>query len=157
LILGASGANIASGAKLIAGWVACAILFLTVGRRSAPEQEKAAGWSFRGLAVLLVGLAAGGLGLTGWQAMAQIPPAPASVSGLWIGVGLLGLGMASDAFGAGTALLLAMAGFETAYGLMETSLAVHALLAMIQIGIALVVSYMTLVAGAGSGDKARAE
>jgi hypothetical protein len=157
LILESSGASIAAGAKLIAGWIACAILLMTVGRQPGARLEPGSGWSFRGLAVLLVALAAGGLGLNGWATMAQIPHAPASVSGLWMGVGLLGLGMAGDAFGAGVALLLAMAGFEAAYGLMETSLAVLALLAMIQVGVALVVSYMTQVAEAGSGDEAKAE
>jgi hypothetical protein len=63
---------------------------------------------------------------------------------MWMGIGLLGLGLATDAFGAGAALLLAMVGFETAYGLMETSLAILALLAAIQIGVALVISYMTM-------------
>jgi hypothetical protein len=146
LLLWMGGAAIAAMTRLIAGWIACGILLVTVRTDEGMPSGQREGLAFRVLAVLLVAVAAGGLGLSAWGAMAQIPPAPGVLSGVWLGIGLLGLGLADEAFGAGASLLLAMAGFETAYGLMETSLAVLALLAGIQVGISLVISYMLDVA-----------
>ena len=148
-----AGAPVAAATRLIAGWIGCGVLGLTVKQeaRWAPAQEQG-GAGFRILAVLLVGAAAGGLGAAGWDSIAQIAWPQGALSGVWLGIGMLGLGLASDAFDAGTSLLVCMAGFEAAYTVMETSLALLALLAALQIGMALVVAYMLDAAERARGE-----
>jgi hypothetical protein len=148
-----AGAPVAAATRLIAGWIACGVLGLTLRQEERWEPAGARGGEgFRILSVLLVGAAAGGLGATAWESIAQISWPQAALSGVWLGVGLLGLGLASDAFDAGTSLLVCMAGFEAVYSVMETSLAILALLAALQIGMALVVAYMLDAAERARGE-----
>ncbi|MFA9489706.1 MAG: hypothetical protein ACERK1_00570, partial [Anaerolineales bacterium] len=59
--------------------------------------------------------------------------------------GILILGLFDSAFRVGIGLLVMLAGFDIIYSSVEPSLAIVALLALVHLGIALVVSYLLLL------------
>jgi hypothetical protein len=59
--------------------------------------------------------------------------------------GILILGLFDSAFRVGIGLLVLLAGFDILYSSVEPSLAIVALLALVHIGIAWVVSYLLLI------------
>ncbi len=150
----------ASG-KLIAGLMACAIMVLSMssGQLSLPllQTEARTARPFTFFAVILVVVASWGLSRTAWLAFMGLDPA-ASLGAHWLlFLGLLHLGLSEDPFRIGIGLLTIVSGFEVAYSTLESSLAIHALLAAVHIGIAIVVSYLVLLADTGSrseGDAA---
>jgi hypothetical protein len=82
----------------------------------------------------------------------QVAPALNIASYLLMALGLLNLGLSEEPMRAGTGLLTLMTGFELFYAVVEPSLAVVALLAAAQFGVALAISYLTVLQFSGSSD-----
>ena len=105
---------------------------------------------FRVLAVVMFVVAA-------WYAANQprfaLPGLPLGVniaSYLLVALGLLDLGLTEEPMNAGMGLLTVLVGFEMLYAVFEQSLAVAALLAAVEFGVALAVSYWALLSYAAS-------
>jgi len=78
-----------------------------------------------------------------------------SASYLLMALGLLNLGLTEEPLSAGMGLLTFLLGFETFYAAVEPSLAVVALIAAVELGVALAVSYLAaLQHGSGQGEAA---
>lgn len=134
--------------KLVAGWMAGAVLGLT--RLNLAEQPDEDGKrlpttpAFLILAsalVLLVVLGAGPA-LSSWARQISVD----QVSGglLLVGMGLLQVGLSSNSFRGIIGLLTLLSGFEILYAAVEASLLVAALLGILNLGIALAGSYLML-------------
>lgn len=153
---------VVAAAKLIVGLLVVSILTLTASQmnfgRTAAEAEAEArtplrqievptGFPFRVLVTIMVGAAA--LYLASQPALAlpglQRTPALNTASYLLMALGLLNLGLTEDPMRAGMGLLTLMMGFEVFYAAVEPSLAIVALLAAVEFGIALAVSYLTVL------------
>ena len=139
-------------AKLITGWMVVAALGMTRLGLSSAESEKEesflpGGQWFRVILMFVVALVSVGAtpriesaipGL-GWQVVAG--------SLLLIGAGIVHLGMTSDTLNAIFGLLTLLTGFEIVYAGIESSILVTGLLAVTNLGLGIVGSYL-LVAGA---------
>lgn len=111
----------------------------------APRFEFPTNFPFRLLAAVMFVVAA-------WYTASQprfvLPGLPLGVniaSYLLIALGLLNLGLTEEPLNTGTGLLTVLIGFELLYAAFEQSLAVAALLAAVQFGVALAVSYLALL------------
>lgn len=131
--------------KLVTGWIAASVLGLT--RVNLPQTPPATGSvpssvAFRllsaGLVVLMVLGAAPRL--TDWSRAFGIYPAWGGL--LLIGIGLLQIALRSGFFRSALGLLTLFAGFEILYAAVEASTLVTGLLAAVNLGIALVGSYL---------------
>ncbi len=136
-----------SAAKLIAGFFACGILASTWLRSPSvnPHSESDLSRRFRSFqlfAVLLVVASAWGLSRTAWIDFAALSPAPRLGAHFLLLLGLLQLGLTEAPRRVGLGLLTALSGFEIIYASLEPSQAIQALLAAVNIGIALVVSVL---------------
>lgn len=134
--------------KLVTGWVACAMLaFTLVGMEAnaALEREPGTNLAFRGLAAALVILVVSAVapGLTAWAA--PISSGQAWGAMLLIAMGLLNLSLSSLVLTTMLGLLTVFQGFEILYAAVETSTLVAGLLAMLNLGIALVGAYLIVL------------
>ncbi len=141
--------------KLITGWMIVAALGITrLGLPAAEDQQGNAflprGQWFRLMLILLVALVTVGVtpriesaipGL-GWQVIAG--------SLLLIGTGLIHLGMTSDTLNAILGLLTTLTGFEILYAAVESSILVTGLLAVTNLGLGIVGSYLLLAGSAAA-------
>jgi hypothetical protein len=132
--------------KLVTGWMAIAALAMTLlalsQKDQAEEQFLPQGISFRLFAS----------GLTALVVLAASPRIEAVTPGLGlpviagsllpIGMGLLLLGSTSDIFRVILGLLSMLTGFETLYAAVEGSVLVAGLLAVVDLGLALVGAYL---------------
>jgi len=134
--------------KLVSGWMVIAALGMTRLGLPQPDEEKAPilleGSAFRlfGAAIaVLIAVSAGpqiesltpGIGL------------PVTIGSLaLIGTGLLHLGLTSDILRVALGLLTVLSGFEILYAAVESSILVAALLAVVNLGLALVGSYLLI-------------
>jgi hypothetical protein len=132
--------------KLVTGWMAIAALAMTLlalsQKDQAEEQFLPQGISFRLFAS----------GVTALVVLAASPRIEAVTPGLGlpviagsllpIGMGLLLLGSTSDIFRVVLGLLTMLTGFETLYAAVEGSVLVAGLLAVVDLGLALVGAYM---------------
>jgi hypothetical protein len=82
----------------------------------------------------------------------QIAPSINIASYLLMALGLLNLGLSEEPLRAGTGLLTLLTGFELFYAVVEPSLAVVALLAAAEFGVALAVSHLTVLQFSGTGE-----
>jgi hypothetical protein len=155
--------------KLIAGLLVVTIMGLTAWQLNfgRPGTPGAAPWQFRFetptalpfrlMAVIMVVVSA--LYIAG-QPNLVLPgldrlPAINSASYLLMALGLLNLGLTEEPMGAGLGLLMLLLGFETFYAAIEPSLAVVALMAAVELGVALAVSYLAaLQHGSGRNEAA---
>lgn len=129
--------------KLITGWMACAVLAFT--RFEAADRDDTlwpTGLAFRVLAAVLVLLVVSGAApsLSAWAA--SIKPNQAWGALMLMGLGLLSVGLSSQGFTIILGLLTIFAGFEILYAVVEASTLVAGLLAVINLGIALVGAYL---------------
>ncbi len=143
--------------KLVTGWMVCAILGITQAGIKEAEQEESAVWPqgrlFRFVMVALV--AATTVVLIPYvEALIPGISRPVVVGVLFsIGIGIVQLGITSNLLRIVLSLLLVMAGFETLYAMVETSLLLTGLLAIVNLGLALSGAYL-LTAGSGvTGEK----
>jgi hypothetical protein len=134
--------------KVVAGWMSAAILGMT---RSGLADEAAAeeniwpgGRLFRlfasGTVVLIAAVVTPGVDTI--MADAGFPVTNGSL--LLIGMGLLHLGMSARILRVAIGLMTVLSGFEVLYATVERSVLVAALLAVINLGLALVGSYLLI-------------
>jgi hypothetical protein len=130
-----------AAAKLVTGWMACAILGMAqLNAKEGSDRSWLQGRWFHILAAGMVLAATFALSLRveTWLGLSL----PIAWGGLMlIGVGLLHLGITSDSFQVITGLLTVMAGFEILYAAVESSALVTALLAVVNLGLALAGAY----------------
>ncbi|HSO12791.1 MAG TPA: hypothetical protein VLT51_10480 [Anaerolineales bacterium] len=133
--------------KVIAGWMSAAILGMTRSNLDAEEENKNTlpqGRFFRFIAASVVGL----IVLTGTPfidaMMADAGMAVSAGSLLLVGMGLLHLGVTDQSMRVTAGLMTVLAGFEILYAAVENSILVAALLAIINLGLALVGSYLMI-------------
>ncbi len=135
-----------AAAKVISGWMAGAILGVAMSNVRSSSQEESQSW----LAGYLFRLMAAGLVILAVFSIA--PQVSAWFHGLslyisWgglilIGMGLLHLGLTDRPFRVIVGLLTILSGFEIIYAALESSLLVTALLAAVDLGLALVGAYL---------------
>jgi len=134
--------------KLVAGMMVCAVLALSivrVGHESDIAQREGlpSGIAFKVIAVLLVSFSAWGLAERGSEYIPGTVSRAATLGSMFlIGMGLLHIGISEDPFRIGIGLLTVLAGFEIIYAAVEPSLAILALMAAVNIGLSIIVSYL---------------
>ncbi|NPV85569.1 MAG: hypothetical protein HPY45_06120 [Anaerolineae bacterium] len=131
--------------KLVVGWMVCAMLGATPVDLKQPD-EQLPGRLFRLLASAMV-----------WILVFSIAPSvlqwvPTGMVILWgglalIGMGLLQIGMTTFAPRIVVGLLTILSGFEILYSVLESSVLVVGLLAIVNLGMALAGSYLMTVSG----------
>jgi hypothetical protein len=134
--------------KVVAGWMSAAILGMTRSGLSMAEAEDAGTWPrggpFRlfaaGIVALIVAVATPGVDTI----MADAGFAVTGGSLFLIGMGLFQLGMTSNVLRVTMGLMTFLSGFEILYSAVEGSVLVAALLAVINLGLALVGSYLLI-------------
>ncbi len=135
--------------KMVAGWMATAILgiAMTSGIEYWREAEDFRKFSpiFRLMAAAIAGLTIASLVLNSdsWLSPIQIQIRWGSF--ILIGIGLLQLSLSSHPLRVIIALLTCLSGFEVIYAAVETSVLVTGLLAGVNIGLALVGAYLLIV------------
>jgi hypothetical protein len=163
-------------AKFVAGCLVVAILVITASRFNldtsgltelpagaddmprARRFEVPTGFPFRLMATLMFVIAAIYLATRPNMVLPglQVAPAINIASYLLMALGLLNLGLSEEPMRAGTGLLTLLTGFEIFYAVVEPSLAIVALLAAAQFGVALAVSYLTVLQHSGQDEIANA-
>jgi hypothetical protein len=136
-----------ASAKLITGWMAGAVLLMT--RLASPEDAPGAsawpeGRLFRLFACILIVLAAASFAPAVPTWLPGISPAETFGGLVLVGLGLLHLGMTVQPARVIIGLLSVLAGFEIMYASVENSLLVAASLSVLNLGLALVGSYLML-------------
>jgi hypothetical protein len=141
--------------KVIAGWMAAAILGMT--RSNLDEEEDAnilpQGRFFRFIAAGMVGMITASSAPFVDSLMADAGMAVSAGSLLLIGMGLLHLGVTDQPMRVTVGLMTVLAGFEVLYTAVENSVLVAALLAVINLGLALVGSFLMIASNASEEDK----
>lgn len=134
--------------KVVAGWMSAAVLGMTQSGLSAAELAEADTWPrgrpFRlfaaGIVALIVVVATPSVDTI----MADAGFAVTGGSLLLIGMGLLQLGLTAHVLRVTIGLMTVLSGFEILYSAVEGSVLVAALLAVINLGLALVGSYLLI-------------
>lgn len=134
--------------KVVAGWMSAAILGMTRSGLSNEDPREESIWPrgrlfrlFAAVIILLI-VAVVTPGVDHIMADAGFPVTNGSL--LLIGMGLLQLGITARILPVTIGLMTVLAGFEILYSSVEGSVLVAALLAVINLGLALVGSYLTL-------------
>ena len=139
--------------KVVAGWMAAAILGMTRSGLSTQGFDEESIWPrgrlFRLFAAGIVGLIVSAITPGVSTIMADAGFAVTSGSLLLIGMGLLHLGITVSILRVTIGLMTVLSGFEIIYSAVEGSVLVAALLAIINLGLALAGSYL-LIASASS-------
>lgn len=134
--------------KLVGGWMAVAVLGATAQASSMRAAELDAGWFFRVLMMTLLLLVAWS---TAPQAQSLVPgiDVDTAFAGLLLAsAGMLRSGVVREPLDLVMSLLLAYAGFELIYAHINTSVLMTALLAVVNLGIALVGAHLATQADA---------
>jgi hypothetical protein len=134
--------------KVVAGWMSAAILGMTrsglTDEDSAEEAPRLGGRVFRlfaaGVVILIVAAVTPGVDTI--MADAGFPVTNGSL--LLVGMGLLHLGISTRILRVTIGLMTVLSGFEIIYAAVEGSVLVAALLAVINLGLALVGAYLML-------------
>ncbi len=138
--------------KLVTGWMASAALGVT--RLGLPNREEVveAAWPQGGLFRLFAAAIILVLVASTTPALEKMIPGinrPVVVGGLLLaGMGLLHLGLTAATLRVSIGLLTLLAGFETLYSTVETSILLTGLLAVVNLGVALAGSYLMTAARA---------
>jgi hypothetical protein len=143
-------------AKLITGWMVVAVLGMTqMGIPTSEEKKEDSfllrGQWFRAILICIVALVAAG---SSPRIEAGIPGLGLQViagSLLLIGAGVIHLGVTSDTLRVILGLLTTLTGFEIIYAAVESSILVAGLLAVTNLGLGIVGSYL-LIAGTAPLD-----
>jgi hypothetical protein len=141
-----SDAIVYAGAYLVAGLGTCAILFIPL-RNSPPtdltaERRIPASRFFRLFGVLLIIIFAIGIQSGNIQLISQIPQPIRFPAILTISVGFLLVALFTSPLRVGVGIFLLLSGFQIAYSQLEPSLAVVALLVAVNMGVAIVISFL---------------
>ena len=135
-----------AAAKLVTGWMACAILGITqssIRSPADPETSWPQGFLFRIFAAtfaLIVSFALATLAAP-WLGV-DLPIAWGGL--ILIGMGLLHLGITAQPFRVIVGILTFLSGFESLYAAVEGSLLVAALLVVVNLGLALAGAYLLI-------------
>jgi hypothetical protein len=148
-----------AAARLVTGLVVTAILGLAVrsvgmGTRFSRSRILPTGRAFRLISALLIAVAAIGIARGPWVDILELPEVISLGALVMAGLGLLQVGLFDAPLRIGVGLLTIIAGFEVAYGLIEPSLAITALFALVNVGIALVTSYLVMLAAEQGSEEA---
>jgi len=141
--------------KVVAGWMGAAILGMT---RSGLPQEDAAesllprGRLFRLFAAGIIGLIVAAATPRVDAIMADAGFAITTGGLLLIGMGLLHLSVTDHVLRVTIGLMTILSGFEILYATVEGSVLVAALLAVINLGLALVGAYLLIASNATEGE-----
>lgn len=134
--------------KVVAGWMAAAILGMTRSGLSAEGFDEESIWPrgrlFRLFAAGIVGLIVSAATPNVSTMMADAGFAVTGGSLLLIGMGLLHLGITVSTLRVTIGLMTVLSGFEIIYSAVEGSVLVAALLATINLGLALAGSYLLI-------------
>jgi hypothetical protein len=144
--------------KVVAGWMSAAILGMTrsglSGEESAEEYTWPRGRLFRlfatGIVLLLVAVVTPGVDTI--MADAGFPVTNGGL--LLIGMGLLHLSISTRILRVTIGLMTVLSGFEILYAAVEGSILVAALLAVINLGLALVGAYLLIASNAQGPESA---
>jgi len=132
--------------KLVAGWMSAAILGMTRSSYTAQNTEESSVWPrgrlFRLFAAGIVLLIVSTVTPAVDTIMADVGFSVTGGSLLLIGMGLLHLGITSYILRVVIGLMTVLSGFEILYSAVEGSILVAALLAVINLGLALVGAYL---------------
>ena len=146
--------------KIIAGWMSAAILGMTRSNLTEDETQGQSilpqGRFFRLVAAAIVGLIAVSGATRVDSMMADAGIAVSAGSLLLIGMGLLHLGVTDQAMRVSVGLMTVLAGFEVLYAAVENSVLVAALLAIINLGLALVGAYLMIASNATEENETEA-
>jgi hypothetical protein len=145
--------------KVVAGWMSAAILGMT--RSGLPREDKTEkqsvlprGRMFRlfaaGIVIMVIATATPRVDAV----MANAGFAVTSGGLLLIGMGLLHLGVTDHILRVTIGLMTVLAGFEVLYATVEGSILVAALLALINLGLALAGSYLLIASNAQTEEPA---
>jgi hypothetical protein len=129
--------------KLVTGWMAGAMLGISrIDQLPSDRRRWPTEWLFLALVVLLVILTVENVSpiLSLW--VVTIHPAQSFGGLLLIGMGMVHLGMASRGLRVIVSMLTLLSGFEILYAVIETSALVAGLLAVVDLGIAMVGAYL---------------
>lgn len=142
--------------KVIAGWMSAAILGMTrsnlIEIESAAEDTLPQGRLFRLIAAGIVGLIAiSGTPIVDAM-MADAGLAVSAASLILVGMGLLHLGVTDRILQVTVGLMTVLSGFEILYTAVESSTLVAALLAAINLGLAMAGSYLMVASNAQEVD-----
>jgi len=144
--------------KVVAGWMAAAILGMTRSGLSdenlAEENTWPRGRLFRIFAAVIVLIIVVGVTPSVDTIMADAGFAVTTGSLLLIGMGLLHLGITAHVLRVTIGLMTILSGFETIYSAVEGSVLVAALLAVITLGLALVGSYLLIASNSKGAEPA---
>jgi hypothetical protein len=137
-----------ASAKLVTGWMACAVLGIAqinIKKEGVTDNIWLQGRLFHVFAtgMVLATTFAISLHVVTWLGL-SLPVAWGGM--LLIGLGLLHLGITSDSFQVILGLLTVLAGFEILYAAVESSALVTALLAVVNLGLALAGAYFLNIA-----------
>ncbi|GAB4458303.1 MAG: hypothetical protein OHK0041_23110 [Anaerolineales bacterium] len=146
--------------KVIAGWMGAAVLAMTRSNFEEENDSESAlpqGRLFRLIAAAIVSLVAFAAAPQVDAAMGGAGSTVSSGSLLLIGMGLLHLGITDQPMRVTAGLMTVMAGFEVLYAAVENSVLVAALLAVINLGIALTGAYLMTAARAVNETAAEEE
>jgi len=142
----------------LSGWFAGAAIAVSVLRASTPlpeERTAPANGIFRGLALLMILVAIGSL-LPDIGALLGGPPSQVTFAASSLaGAGFLILGLTEQPLRTALGLLTALQGFELAYLWSERSLLVIALLAAVNLSVALACTYLNAVESQSPGQERR--
>jgi len=134
--------------KVVVGWMSAAILGMTRSGITVPDIDEESNWPrgrlFRIFAAGMVGIIVAGVTPRVNNMMADAGIAVTTGSLLLIGMGLLHLGLTANTLRITIGLMTILSGFEILYLVVEGSVLVTALLAVIILGLALVGSYLML-------------
>jgi hypothetical protein len=135
--------------KLVAGWMAAAILFLAYGARSFTERYERLtaslpGTFFMGFAAILIGISMYSLVPSALRWFIGASPQQV-LGGAWLlGLGTLQLSFSQQDDRIIIGLLTIISGFEILYATLEASVLMTGLLALLNIGLAFVGAYLVM-------------
>jgi hypothetical protein len=143
--------------KVIAGWMSAAILGMTSSNLGDEEDNPAQnilpqGRFFRFIAAGVVGVIAATAAPLVDSLMADAGLIVSAGSLLLIGMGLLHLSVTDQVMRVTIGLMTVLAGFEVLYSAVENSILVAAMLAAINLGLALVGAYLMTAADASEEE-----
>ena len=144
--------------KVVAGWMAAVILGMT--RSGLPNENLTEeniwprGRLFRLFAAGIVVIIVAGVTPSVDTIMADAGFAVTTGSLLLVGMGLLHLGITAHILRVTIGLMTVLTGFEILYSTVEDSVLVAALLAVINLGLALVGSYLLIAASSNGAEPA---
>lgn len=136
--------------KVVAGWMSAAVLGMTRSGLTGEEADEEAAWHrgrlFRlfvaGIVLLIAAVVTPGVDTV--MADAGFPVTNGSL--VLIGMGLLHLGISTRVLRVTIGLMTVLSGFEILYAAVEGSVLLAALLAVINLGLALVGAYLMVAA-----------